>query len=102
MQALLNNARSTTTTKSLNEISYGFKPNKPLDLLTTDLSQQNHIKARVKTIDAISFAQMHQKFHYNRKHQPIYFKKENKVLLRLHKGYFIPQPADTTKADKLG
>ena len=102
MQALLNNARSATTTKSLNEIFYGFKPNRSLDLLATDLPQQNHVKARVKTVDAISFAQMHQKFHYDRKHQPMYFKKGDKVLLRLHKGYSIPQPAGATKADKLG
>ena len=69
-------------------------------MLATDLPQ-DHAIARVEAADAISFAQMHQKFHYDRKHQPMYFKKGDKVLLRLHKGYSIPQPADATKADKL-
>ena len=45
---------------------------------------------------------MHQKFHYDRKYQSMYFKKGNKILLRLHKGYFISQPVDAIKANKLG
>ena len=45
---------------------------------------------------------MSQKFYYNRKHQPIYFKKGDKVLLRLHKGYSIPQPVGAIKTDKIG
>ena len=102
MQAQLNNARSATTMKSPNEIAYGFVLNKGLDLLASDLPQQDHARARVEAADAISFAQMSQKFHYDRKHQPMYFKKGDKVLLRLHKGYSIPQPANATKVDKLG
>ena len=100
LQALLNNLQSSTTSKTPNEIAYGFKINKPLDLLgTTSLPQQ--AQARVKAADAISFAQIQQKYHYDRRHQPMYFKVGEKVLLRLHKGYSIPQPAGMTKEAKL-
>ena len=101
MQALLNNAQSATTTKSPNELSYGFRLNKALDLITPS-ELPHHAMARIEAADAISFAQMSQKFHYDRKHQPMYFRKGDKVLLRLHKGYSIPQAVSTTKADKLG
>ena len=74
MQALLNNAQSSTSNKSLNEISYSFQLNRPLDLLVSDsLLRQEHTRSRVEVADAISFAQMSQKFYYNQKHQPIYF-----------------------------
>ena len=70
-------------------------------MLITDLSQQNYIEVKIKVVDAISFTQMHQKFHYTRKHQLIYFKKDNKILLRLHKDYFISQSVDVIKVNKL-
>ena len=66
MQALLNNAQSSTTNKSPNKISYRFQLNRPLDLLASDsLLQQEHTRSRVEITDAISFAQMSQKFYYN-------------------------------------
>ena len=103
LQALLNNAQSTTTGKSPNELAYGFRPNRPLDLASSsELPQQVFATARIEAADAISFAQMSQKFYYDRRHQPMYFKRGEKVLLRLHKGYSIPQPANATKTDKLG
>lgn len=71
-------------------------------MLTADLPQQDHAKARVEAVDVISFAQMHQKFYYDRKYQPMYFKEGDKILLRLHKGYFIPQFAGAIKVNKLG
>lgn len=102
LQALLNNMKSSTTGKSPNEITYGFALNKPLDLITPSSSLPDQAQARVEAADAISFAQMHQKLHYDRRHQPMYFKVGDKVLLRLHKGYSIPQPAGMTKEAKLG
>lgn len=91
IQALLNNSVSATTNKSPNKISYGFQPNRPLDLLreaTRDLQQAS--LARIKAADAIIFAQTNQKHHYNRKHQPIYLAEGDWAYLRLHKGYSIP------------
>ena len=75
--------------KSSNEISYEFSFNKRLNLLVLNLSQQDYIEIKVKVIDVISFAQINQKFHYNHKHQFIYFKKKNKIFLHLYKNYFI-------------
>lgn len=91
MQALLNNSVSATTNKSPNEISYGFQPNRPLDLLreaTRDLQQPS--LARIEAADAIIFAQTNQKHHYDRKHQPMYLAEGDWAYLRLHKGYSIP------------
>ena len=103
LQALLNNAQSTTTGKSPNELSYGFQPSRVLDLtVLSTLLQQAYTIVRIEVANAISFAQISQKFYYNRKHQPMYFKKGDKVLLRLYKGYSIPQPAGAIKKDKIG
>lgn len=101
LQALLNNSQSSATTKAPNEISYGFALNKPIDLLSSSLLP-NQVQARIEAADAISFAQVYQKFHYDRRHQPMYFRVGDKVLLRLHKGYSIPQPVGMTKEAKLG
>lgn len=91
IQALLNNLTSSTTSKAPNEITYGFKLNRPLDLIAaTERLSQQHKLARIDTTNAISFAQIHQKYHYDRRHQPIYIKKDNEAYLRLHKDYSIP------------
>ena len=91
LQALLNNLPSSTTNKTPNELAYGFKLNRPLDLVATipELPGQSGL-ARIEAADAISFAQMHQKFHYDRHHQPMYLKTDDEAYLRLHKGYSIP------------
>ena len=90
MQALLNNHASATTSKKPNELAYGFKLNRPLDLVAAIDEQAQHVLARAEASDAISFAQMHQKFHYDRRHQPMYFKKGDEAFIRLHHGYQIP------------
>ena len=43
---------------------------------------------------------MSQKFHYNRKHQFMYFKKRDKIFFRLYKNYFIFQFINVIKVDK--
>ena len=94
MQALLNNLTSATTSKTPNELAYGFKLNRPLDLAATAdelaTSTDKAKIARVEAADAISFAQMHQKFHYDRRHQPMYLRKGDEAFIRLHHGYQIP------------
>lgn len=40
--------------------------------------------------NAINWAQMHQKFHYDRKYHPQFLRRDDYALLRLHKSYNIP------------
>ena len=45
----------------------------------------------------MSFAQMNNKRHYDRRHQPMYLKVGEWALVRLHKGYEIPSTLGVTK-----
>ena len=81
--------QSSTTSKTSNEIVYGFPLNKSLDLLAHTSSLPQQAQVRVEAADVISFAQAQQKHYYDCRHQSIYFKEGNKVLLRLYKGYSI-------------
>lgn len=49
------------------------------------------------TKDAISFALINEKQHYDRAHQPMYLKVGEWALVRLHKGYSIPATLGVTK-----
>ena len=73
-----------------NETSYGFSIKRPLDLVAPHPGLPNPAKARVSAADAVSFAQMSQKIHYDRQHKPMYMKTGDYAYLRLHKGYNIP------------
>ena len=100
LQAGLNGSSSTTTRHTPYNIAYGFEPNQALDLVKVSHKGAGFdlkVVARKEAADAISFATMTQKYYYDRKHQPIFFKKDDKVLLHLHKGYDIPATAVTGK-----
>ena len=71
MQAFLNNSSASGPTPK--EVAYDFTPNKPLNLLAMS-SLGNHFLARTTASDAIAFAQMSNKFHYDRKRQPMFLK----------------------------
>ena len=45
---------------------------------------------RQDAADAIAFDQMNAKFHYDRKHQPMFMKQGDYALIKLHKDYNIP------------
>ena len=76
-------------TKTFNELIYEFKLNKSLNLIIIiDLSQQFKL-IKIDVIDIINFAQMNQKFHYNCHYQLMYFKRNDKVFLKLHHDYSI-------------
>lgn len=96
IQSLLNNASSSTTGKSPNELVYGFTPRRPLDLLS-HLELPDHFVGRTTASDAIAFATMSHKHHYDRSHQPLFLKVVEYALLRLHKGYSIPSTLGVTK-----
>ena len=96
LQAQLNNSTSSRTSLSPNAVTYGFQPNRPLDLLVPGLDSDKAM-ARSTARDAISFAQMNNKRHYDRRHQPMYLKVGEWALVRLHKGYEIPSTLGITK-----
>lgn len=54
-------------------------------------------QARTDAAVAISFALSNQKSHYDRKHQPLFMKVGDWVMLRLHKDYSIPSLKGVTK-----
>ena len=92
LQSLLNNSTSSNG-NTPNEVAYGFQPNTALDLLSKQAPVDigvDRAGARIAAEDAISFAQMNFKFHYDRKHQPMFMKVGDYALIRLHKGYSIP------------
>ena len=97
IQAVLNNSESaTTTTKNPNEIALGFTPNRPLDLLLSS-TPIDYDMARIEARDALSYAQLNQKFHYDRSHTPMFLKVGEWALIKFHKGYNIPSTAHITK-----
>ena len=99
IQALINNSSSSSTTRTPNEIALGFTPNRPLDLLLAS-TPIDHDVARIEAQDALAYAQMNQKHHYDRSHTPMFLKVGDYALIRLHKGYKIPSTAKVTH--KLG
>ncbi len=96
LQAQLNNATSARTSLSPNAVVYGFQPNRPLDLLLPAMEADKAV-ARVTARDAVSFAQINNKRHYDRRHQPMFLQAGEWAVVRLHRGYEIPSTLGVTK-----
>lgn len=77
-------------------MAYNFSLCRPLDLLSLP-GLLALFQARDDVADAISFALTNQKAYYDRKHQPLFLKVGNWVILRLYKGYSIPSSFGVTK-----
>ena len=93
LQNTNNNSISASTTKTPNEIVYGFTPVRNTDLSVPTKEQSTlpiPMLVRREASDAIAFAQINAKIAYDRKHRPISMKEGDYALLRLHKGYNIP------------
>ena len=90
IQSAYNNSVSTPLTRTPNEVAYGFTLNQALDLGGYAKELLPKEVARLEASDAIAFGQMKSKFHYDRRHQPQYFRVGDFALLRLHRGYNIP------------
>lgn len=94
LKSALNNAVNLGTTgKSPNKLIYGFRPREILGLLDDHL--QTNIPsackaARIDAQDAIAFATMQGKYHYNKKHLLMFMKAGDWVSIRLHRGYGLP------------
>src|SRR5438045_589338 len=87
IQSVLNNSMSTTG-RSANEICYSFMPNFTMDYEAT--REIDYPKARIEASDALDFAAMNVKHHYDRKHTAMFFAVGDWVLLWLHHSYSIP------------
>ena len=96
IQSLLNNTSSSTTGKTLNEITYGFSPRRSLDLFSSTTLPNTYV-ARTAAADAILFALANHKNHYNKSHQPLFMKVGDWAMLKLHKGYSILLSVGVTK-----
>lgn len=96
IQSLFNNTSSSTTKKISNEIAYGFSPRRPLDLVSAVTIPDIGV-ARTNMVDAILFALLNQKEHYDRNYQLLFMKVGDWAMLKLHKGYLIPFSVGVTK-----
>jgi hypothetical protein len=93
IQATLNNSKNSSTNMSPNEVIYGFRTNDTLSLLADlppeDFSRLRQIK-REEAEEAIAFANVNAKFHYDKRHRPLTLQVGDEAYLRLHRGYIIP------------
>ncbi len=90
IQFRCNNALSTSIRRTPTEVATGFTLNDSLELLGREPKPIDPKIARLEAYDAVAWAQMNQKFHYDRAHHPQFLRKGDFALLRLHKGYDIP------------
>ena len=89
------NSLVTTTGLLLNQILYGHVTRDRANMI--DLQDAKHIARHnqkvlfwQKAADVIAFADAKAKLQYNKSHTDIKFKVGDKVYLRLHKGYTLP------------
>ncbi|KAF7852733.1 hypothetical protein EAF04_010926 [Stromatinia cepivora] len=123
MTAALSNSTSRGTGVASTMVMYGTRIKEPIDItadalvdLTYEDSPERHQDpaisngvqvypiepansgkynpARIEAIDAIKFAAMFMKRHYDRRHKPMFFNTGDYVSLRLHRGYNMPGVAE--------
>ena len=97
IQFRLNNTRSQVLGKAPNEIAYGFTLNDKIELAQAERMVLPLGVTRIDAADAVAFAQMQQKYHYDKKHHPQFLREGHWADLNLHKGYNIPTTAVTGK-----
>jgi hypothetical protein len=71
-----------------------MKLNTPVDLISQTLhevSKRQDFTLRVEASEAIKLAQAAMKRYYDKKHLPKSFNVGDEVMLRLHRGYCIPE-----------
>ena len=92
MQAILNNSKSKSTGFSPNEVLYGRKVDEPIDHLTPAHQpiEEPTAPTRISPQDAIDFANINAKRHYDRRHTAMFMKVGDYANLRLHRGYILP------------
>ncbi len=95
-QSVFNNTRSVVTEKTSNELLYELISNLSLNILVTDKTL-NHNQLRKETQNAINWAQMINKIHYDRRHSSFFLKVNEWAMLRLHHEYFISDSKNMIK-----
>ena len=90
-----NNTISQPLGKAPNEVALGFTVNESLDLAGVQKHTLPKDVVRVDASDAIAFAQMNNKFHYDRAHHPQFLREGDWAALRLHRGYNVPSTRAT-------
>ncbi|SLM41090.1 probable transposable element [Lasallia pustulata] len=99
MQSIFNNSTSNATGQSPNKVLYGRKVAEAIDHIArphTAETSEEETTARpdkpscINPKDAIDFANMQAKRHYDRKHTAMFLKVGNYANLRLHRGYILP------------
>ncbi|TAQ83100.1 hypothetical protein B7494_g8576 [Chlorociboria aeruginascens] len=93
LQHHINNSFSASTGRAPNEVVMGFTPNDVLHLLTPDSSLTKALHTptlRIDVSDSIADASMMMKYYYDQKHTQISLNANDKVFIKLHKGYSIP------------
>lgn len=90
IQSAVNNSKSSSTTRSPNEVVYGFPPTQSTDLISAQGQPLPPKFLSMEVADAIAFAQMSSKIYYEKKNKNFDLKEGDFALLRLHRGYKIP------------
>jgi hypothetical protein len=101
-ELIINNARTSATKSSPNEILYGFKLRTSISIIAENVSPHNKESApvlcalaRANAEDASKHATYHIAKNYNRKHQRLSLQVGDSVYIRLGNGYKvqgIPKP----------
>lgn len=96
IQTIINNILFLSTRKTPNNVAYDFSSRCSLDMLA-GLLIPDALAARTDVSEAMSFALLNQKVTYDRKHQPLFMKVREWVMVRIHKRYSIPATARVIK-----
>lgn len=91
--ASINGSVHASTGFAPHVLMYGIQLRQPWNLLKAlqnPYARQDFAGPRLDAEEAIKFAAMHQKHMYDKHHQPISFGVDDRVLLRLHRGYRLP------------
>ena len=94
MTSILNSTPSASTGQTPHKLLFGIDIRQPWARIKRMFSSQQdptqEFDAREDAEEALKFAAVRMKSYYDKRRIPIQFEKDQKVYLRLHKGYSIP------------
>lgn len=89
IHGILNSAPNASTGFSAQELMYGCKLRTPLNI-GFNAPEFPNFKIRDDAAEALKFAAIYMKYYYDRRHEERHYTPGDRVYLRLHKGYSIP------------
>ena len=100
--AALNNSKNASTGLTPNEYVYGFNTNEGLSLVRQDDQTPEDLTAkrqvfRQEAADALAWANICMKRHFDSKHLPVTYKPGQFAYVRLHQGYSVPSIVKSPK-----